>query len=209
MVCPKCGKRNKKDAAKCVVCGKKLISKNVSQKKDNLIDSITSSIDVKAIKKAEKSLVNNIKRLSPKIIVVSICVALLAFLLIFLTIGRGVTCSFKSYEGGLYYRLNINFNHKKNKITRFSQRIEYSANDTSKREYLSSIYDNIMNDMKQRPNYKDIVSSSKSKRHFSIVYSFSPNYIDNVKDYTPYDFSEYDNVNDFINSLNEAGFKCR
>ena len=209
MVCPKCGKRNKNDLSKCVVCGKKLENKNV--KKDGLIDSITSSIDVKAIKKAEKSLVNNIKRLSPKIIVISVCLALLAFLIAFLAVGRGVTCTFKSYDAadGLYYNVSINFNHKKDKITRFSQRIEYSSSDASKKEYLANIYDNMLNDMQDKPNYRDIVKSSLGNRHFSIVYSFSPNYIDNVKDYTPYDFSEYNGVKDFKQSLKDAGFKCR
>ena len=133
MVCPKCGKKNKKGEEKCVVCGKKLIKKNTKEKAGELVDSITSSIDVSAIKKAEKSFVNKVKRSLPQIIVISICVALFAFLVVFLTFGKGVTCTFKSYDAsdGLYYNVTIIFNHKKDKITRFSQRSEYSSNDTN------------------------------------------------------------------------------
>ena len=72
-----------------------------------------------------------------------------------------------------------------------------------------NIYSNIINDLKGKENYKHIVKSSRSNKHFSIVYNFSPNYIDQVADYTGIVIEDYKTVNDFVTALEDSGFKCK
>ena len=210
MICPKCGKRNKKDETKCVVCGKQLIKKNAKEKADILIDGITSSIDVKAIRKAEKSIIYTLKHLPSKVIISAVIILVLIISLIFVSIGfNNVSCTYKSKEDNLAYRSNITFNYKDNKITRFSMRLEYSARAGKNKEDFAGIYDNIIDGLKSKENYNYIVKSSSGSRHFSIVYNFNPSYIDQVYDYTGFSIDEYDNINDFIKELEGSGFKCR
>ena len=210
MECPKCGKKNKKGEEKCVVCGKTLIKKNTKEKAGELVDSITSTIDVKAIKRAERSLVYNLKEMYPKLIASSIILIVLVFTIVFLSIGfKSVSCSYKSKEDNWLYRSNIHFNYKNDKITRFTMRLEYSAETNNYKEEFNNIYSNIINDLKGKENYKHIVKSSRSNKHFSIVYNFSPNYIDQVADYTGIVIEDYKTVNDFVTALEDSGFKCK
>ena len=210
MVCPKCGKKNKKDEVKCVVCGKKLIKKNAKEKTDELIDSITSSIDVKAIKKAERSLLYKLKHIPAKIIASAVIVVVLIFTTIFLSIGfHSVSCTYKSKEDNWLYRSNISFNYKKDQVTRFTMRIEYSSSSNEYKEEFKNLYDNIIDDIKNKDNYSKIVSSSRSNKHFSIVYNFSPNYIDQVYEYTAIPLEEYGSVREVVRALEDIGFECR
>ena len=210
MVCPKCGKKNKKGEEKCVVCGKKLIKKNTKEKAGELVDSITSSIDVKAIKRAEKSLVYKLKHIPTKVIVSAIIVVVLIFTTIFLSIGfNSVSCTYKSREDNWLYRSNINFNYKKDKVTRFTMRLEYSSKSNNYKAEFKNLYDNIIDDLKTKNNYGQIVSSSRSNKHFSIVYNFSPNYIDQVYEYTAIPLEEYGSIKDVVKALEDIGFKCR
>ncbi len=210
MECPKCGKKNKKDAVKCVVCGKKLIKKNAKEKADELLDGITSSIDVKAIRKAEKSLIYKLKHIPTKVIVTAIISIILVFTAIFLSIGfHSVSCTYKSREDNWLYRSNISFNYKKDKVTRFTMRLEYSSSSSKYKEDFKSIYDNIIDDLKTKEDYGQIVSSSRSSKHFSILYNFSPRYIDKVYDFTGIPLEEYETVKDVVKALEDIGFKCR
>ena len=210
MECPKCGKKNKKDAEKCIVCGKKLIKKNAKEKTDDLIESITSTIDVKAIKKAEKSIIYGIKHIPTKIIVSAIIVGVLMFTTIFLSIGfHSVTCTYSSKDNDRLYQVNISFNYKNDKVTRFTMRREDSSSSTKYKEEYKSMYENIIGDKKTKDNYAQIVSSSKSSKHFSIVYNFSPKYIDQVHEYTGIPLEEYNGVKETIKALEDIGFKCR
>ena len=210
MECPKCGKKNKKGAEKCIVCGKQLIKKNAKEKTQDLIESITSTIDVKAIKKAERSLLYNLKHIPTKVIVSAIIVVLLVFTMVFVSIGfHSVTCTFKSNDKDESYRINISFNYKDDKVTRFTMRQEYSASTNAHKEEYKNFYNNIVSELKNKDNYAEIVSASKGRKHFTIVYKFSPKYIDQVNEYTSIDLEEYQSVKEFVNSLEKANFKCR
>ena len=210
MECPKCGKKNKKGTEKCVVCGKKLIKKNAKQKTGEFIESITSSIDVKAIKRAEQSILYNLKESYPKLIASSIVIAILVFTIVFLSIGfKSISCTYNSKEDNWLYRSNINFNYKENKITRFTMRLEYSANSNEYKEEFSNIYNNIIDTLKVKNNYGSIVKSSSGSRHFSIVYNFSPKYIDQVEDYTGLAIDDYNTIGEFVKELKDSGFNCK
>ena len=210
MECPKCGKKNKKGEEKCVVCGKKLIKKNPKEKAGELVDSITSSIDVKAIKRAERSLMYNLKDNYPKIIISAIVIIFLIFATISLSVGfKSVSCSYKSKEDNLSYRSNISFNYKNNKITRFTMRIEYSADSNDRKKEFTNLYNNIIDNLERKENYSYIVKSSHGSKHFSMVYNFSPKYIDQVEEYTGIAIDSYETVNDFIATLEEIEFKCK
>ena len=210
MVCPKCGKRNKKDVTKCIVCGKVLVKKNAKEKTDELIDSITSTIDVAAIKKAEKSLVYNIKHISPKIIITAIILIMTILITVSFSVGlKKVSCSYKSKEDNWLYRSNINFNYKKNKITRFKMRLEYSAFSNSYKGEFKDIYNNIIENLEEKDNFKYIVKSSLGSKHFSIIYNFSPKYVNQVYDYTGINIEDNEYVGEFIKSLEDSGFECR
>ncbi len=210
MECPKCGKKNKKDALKCIVCGKRLKKKNTKEKTDELIDSITSTIDVKAIKKAEKSILYNLKHIPSKIIISAIIIAIFLLTTIFLSIGfNSISCTYKSKEDNLIYRSNINFNYKNDQVTRFTMRLEYSSSSKTYKKEFQNIYDNIITDLKTKQNYSNIVKSSKSSKHFSIVYNFSPKYIDLVHEYTGIPLEEYGSVKEVTKALEDIGFKCR
>ena len=124
MECPKCGKKNKKGTEKCIVCGKKLIKKNAKEKTDDLIESITNTIDVKAIKKAEKSIIYNLKHLPAKVNVSAIIIIILVITTVFLSLGfNSISCTYKSREDNWLYRSNISFNYKNDKVTRFTMRL--------------------------------------------------------------------------------------
>lgn len=214
MVCPKCGKKNKKDEIKCVVCGKKLITKKTKGKKDEsnqdgLLESITSTIDVKAIKKAQKSLLSSLKKMSPKIIVSVVVSIVVVITLIFMSIGfNSVSCVYQSDEDNWLFRSNINFNYKKDEVTRLSMRLEYSADSNKYKDEFNNIYNNILGNLKGFDNYKSIVKASKSKRHFSIVYNFAPKYIDQIEEYTGININNYETIDEFVNSLEQSGFRC-
>lgn len=214
MVCPKCGKKNKKDEIKCVVCGKKLITKASKTKKDEskqegLLESFTSTIDVKAIKKAQKSLLSSLKNMSPKIIIsIAMCIIVLLSL-IFMSIGfNSVSCAYQSKEDNWLFRSNINFNYKNDEVTRLSMRLEYSADSNKYKDEFSDIYNNILGNLEGIDNYKSIVKASKSNRHFSIVYNFAPKYINQVETYTGINIDNYETIDEFIESLEQSGFKC-
>lgn len=214
MVCPKCGKKNKKDEIKCVVCGKKLITKKNKPEKsesnqEGLLESITSTIDVKAIKKAQKSLLISLKNMSPKIIVSIVLFILALVSLLFMSIGfNSVSCAYQSKEDKWLYRSNINFNYKKDEITRFSMRLEYSANSRKYKSEFNNIYNNIIGNLEDTDNYKNIVKASKSSRHFSIVYNFGPKYVNQVEEYTGININNYETIDEFVESLEQSGFKC-
>ena len=210
MECPKCGKKNKKGVEKCVVCGKKLIKKNAKEKTDELIGSITSSIDVDAIKKAEKSIIHSIKQNSTKIIISGVLVSVLIMLTIFLSIGfHSISCTYKSKEDNWLYRSNISFNYKKDTVTRFTMRLEYSSDSNEYKEEFKNLYDNIIDELRNKDDYGQIVRSSRSNKHFSIVYNFSPKYIDKVYEYTAIPLEEYRSVDELVKTLEDIGFKCR
>ena len=210
MECPKCGKKNKKGEEKCVVCGKKLIKKNTKEKAGELVDSITSTIDVKAIRRAEKSIMYNLKESYPKLIASSIILLVLIFMIVFLSIGfNSVSCSYKSREDNLLYRSNISFNYKDNKITRFTMRLEYSTDSSDYKNEFNNIYSNIVDNLKEKDNFKQIVKSSKGSKHFSIVYNFSPKYIDRVEEYTGIVIDDYESIDDFIKDLEDSEFTCK
>jgi uncharacterized membrane protein YvbJ len=211
MECPKCGKKNKKGEEKCVVCGKTLIKKNAKEKTNELIDSITSTIDVKAIKRAEKSIVYNLKESYPKLIASSIVLIVLIFTIVFLSIGfKSVSCTYKSrYDDYLMYRANINFNYKDNKITRFKMRQEFSTDSSEHKKEFKNLYDNMISNSKDKENYKHIVRSTYGNKHFTIVYNFSPKYIEQVEDYVDIAIDDYKTIDDFIKELEDIDFKCK
>lgn len=214
MICPKCGKKNKKDEIKCVVCGKKLIAKSKQSPKDEsmqegLIESLTSKIDVKAIKKAQKSLIGSLKNISPKIILTVAMIVIILLTIIFISIGfNSVSCAYQSKEDKWLFRSNINFNYKNDDITRFSMRLEYSADSNEYKDEFREIYHNILGNLKDINNYKSIVKASKSNRHFSIVYNFAPKYINQVEEFTGININNYETIDDFVSSLEQSGFKC-
>ena len=129
--------------------------------------------------------------------------------LIFMSIGfNSVSCAYQSKEDNWLFRSNINFNYKNDEVTRLSMRLEYSADSNKYKDEFSDIYNNILGNLEGIDNYKSIVKASKSNRHFSIVYNFAPKYINQVETYTGINIDNYETIDEFIESLEQSGFKC-
>lgn len=167
-------------------------------------------IELSDEKKALKKLLKRIKKINKMIYVYIIAiVAVLGLTLMFNNKVNTVTCTTKHSSEIEKYSITLKIKKRKNDITNFQYITKNTTNSYD--DELESRYKIIIEDIKRKDNYKDIVSSSLSKRGYEISYKFNENYLDKTSEYIGIDLTNYKNdVNSFIEVLEkEVGFICK
>lgn len=240
MKCPNCEKQNKPGVKNCEFCNsvmpvrkkrttsvkteKKESVKPVTKKvtKTSTVSKSKTKVETKEVivkeplielsdeKKALKKLLKKIKKINKMIYVYIIAIlAILGLTLMFNNKVNTITCTAKHNSETEKYSITLKIKKRKNNITSFQYITKNTTN--SYEDELESRYKIILEDIKRKDNYKDIVSSSLKKRSYEISYKFKENNLNKTSEYIGIDLASYkSDVNSFIEVLeSEVGFSCK
>lgn len=240
MKCPKCEKQNKAGAKNCEYCAevmpvrkkrttttkksdtvtksetkankttksvKKTSKKEVNEQPEIVKESI---IELNDEKKAIKKLVKKAKKINKMIYVYILLVVSILFLVLMLNNKlHTVTCTIDHNSETEKYNITLKIRKNNNRIIGFHYITENTTNSYDKE--LESRYNIIVDELKKKKDFNDIVSSSLKSRSWKISYKFNENNLEKTSNYIGIDLTPYINdVDAFVEELEkEVGFTCK
>lgn len=167
-------------------------------------------IELSEEKKALKKMMKKAKKINKMIFVyIFLVVSLLAIIVMFNNKMHTITCQINNNSETEKYSIKVLIKRNKEKITGFKYITESITNSYD--ETLKSRYEIILDDLKKKDDFENIVSSKLNNRSWKIIYNFRQDYLDKTSDYIGIDLEPYyDNVDMFVEELEkEVGFSCK
>lgn len=228
MKCPKCEKPNKPNIKNCASCGavmpirkkKATVSKEtktktvkkVSPKVSPKVEEIKTEpiFELSEEKKQIKKAIKKIKKIN-KIVYLYILLAITSLLLIiFISLSRNtIICTTETVKGDNTYRPIMKIRYHDNKMLSFKYIAEYRSKKNNEEEY-NSIYDTLMEGLKNKTNFSKIVKANYGKKYLNVSYNFNEDNIKYISSYIGVAVEAYsDNVSAFVAESEAGGFECK
>lgn len=167
-------------------------------------------IELSEEKKALKKMMKKAKKINKMIFVyIFLVISLLAIIVMFNNKMHTITCQINNNSETEKYSIKVLIKRNKEKITGFKYITENITNSYD--ETLKSRYEIIIDDLKKKDDFENIVSSKLKNRSWKIIYNFEQDYLEKTSDYIGIDLNPYyENVDLFVEELEkEVGFSCK
>lgn len=186
---------------------KKKPRKDVNEKPEIVKEPI---IELSDEKKAIKRIVKKVKKINKMIYVYILLVLSVLFLILMLNNKlHTVSCTINHNSETEKYNITLKIKKSKNNIVGFKYITKNTTNSYDKE--LESRYNIIVDELKKKKDFNDIVSSSLRSRSWKITYEFNESNLDKTTDYIGIDLTGYTNdVESLVKELEkEVGFTCK
>ncbi len=214
MKCPNCEKQNKPGVKNCEYCNKimPVRKKKTIPKKEETKDKLKNEpiIELSEEKKAIKKLIKKIKKINKMIYVyIFLVISIIILILMYNNKLHTITCKVNNNSETEKYNIKLTIKRNKDDITGFKYVTHSTTNSYD--ETLESRYKIIIEELKKKDDYSEIVKSRLNNRSWEIKYTFNSDYLDKTYEYIGIDLSPYMNdVESLVEVLEkEVGFSCK
>lgn len=217
MKCPKCEKPNKPRVERCAFCNAKMPvrknnanTKKVSKIEPDKEEKKEPIIELSEEKRALKKFLKKIKKMNKMLFVyLALGLSFVAFVLVINSKFHTITCTVNNVSETEKYDIKLVLKHNKNNITNFKYITESKTNSYDKT--LKERYNIIIDELRKKDQFDEIVDSSLKNRSWKIEYKFDKNNLELTPNYIGIDLSPYlEDVNSFVKVLEkEIGFECK